>query len=354
MDLQRLPVVSRDAIYHLLHECIKKKDLAAGRYAYSYILSVGLDSVTVLQDLLIRLFAFCGKIEDANMVFDRVSNPTLHTWNAIISANTELKNPERAFTLYRRMRQQGTEPNKFIFLSILRLCSSTKALEHGRMTHEEIKESGLLSDVFVGNTVVDMYIKCKSLDEARNVFNKLSRDVVSWSIMIAGYVHSGHIVLAIELFLELQREGIMPNEVIFVCMAKLCTNAGILELMHSQMVEGGYEAVTIIANILIDMYARLNNLVGALNVFESLLERDVVSWGAIIAGLVQHRQCLHALELFDKLQQEGVYPSNVIYASTVKACSSIGALQKGRLMHSQTIWNGYEADIVIGNALVDM
>lgn len=355
MDLLRLlPVASRDAVYRLLQDCIKRRDLAAGRYAYSLIITAGLDSIVVLQDLLIRLFAFCGKLEEANVVFDRVSNPSVHTWNAIISANTELENPERAFALYHKMRQRGMEPNKFIFLSILRLCSSTKALEQGRMTHKEIRESGLLSDVFVGNTVVDMYIKCKSLDEAREVFDILSRDVVSWSIMISGYVHSGHISLAVELFLELQHEGIMPNEVIFVCMAKLCPCTGILELMHSQIVEGGYEVVAIIANVLIDMYAKFRNLVEALRIFERLLERDVASWGTLIAGLVQHGQGLNALEHFDKLLQEGFYPSNVIYASTIKACSSIGALEKGKLVHSQIIWSGHKSDLVIGNCLVDM
>ncbi|KAI5060853.1 hypothetical protein GOP47_0023358 [Adiantum capillus-veneris] len=267
MDLPILRVISRDGIYNMLQGCIKKKDLSVGR----------------------------------------MSHPTLYTWNAIISANSELANPERSFKLYQRMRQLGVEPNKFIFLSILQVCSSTNALEQGRIIHEEIRANGLLSDVFVGNTVIDMYIKCNSLEEAKDVFDKLSRDMVSWSIMITGYVHAGHVAAAIELFLELQREGFMPNEVIFVCM-----------------------------------------------IFESLDSDDVVSWGAIIAGLVHNGESLSAVEFFERLQQKCVHPTNVIFASAIKACSSLRSLQKGRSIHCHILWTRVKSDLVIGNSLVDM
>eukprot|EP00250_Pteridium_aquilinum_P025043 c30050_g1_i1 orf=288-557(+) len=52
--------LTRDAIYHLLQECIKRKDLAAGRHAYCFMVTLGLDSITVLVDHLVRLFAECG------------------------------------------------------------------------------------------------------------------------------------------------------------------------------------------------------------------------------------------------------------------------------------------------------
>ncbi|MCO5554751.1 hypothetical protein L7F22_008285 [Adiantum nelumboides] len=354
MDLPSRRVLSRDGIYQMLQECIKRKNLSVGRYAYTLIIMAGLESVVVLHDLLIRLLALCGKLEEANLVFDRVSHPTLYTWNAIIYANSELANPERALKLYQRMRQLGAEPNKFIFLSILRVCSDANNLEQGRIIHEEIRAHGFLSDVFVGNTVIDMYIKCNSLEEARDVFDELSRDVISWSIMITGYAHAGDGPAAIKLFLKLQHEAFLPNKVIFVCMAKLCDDVETLKLLHNQMVEGGIESVTIVGNVLIDMYAKLNNLCDALQIFESLENDDVVSWGAIIAGLVLNGESLCAVELFVRLQLKCVHPTNVIFASAIKACSSLRSLQKGRVIHCQIEWTGLKSDLIIGNSLVDM
>ncbi|KAH7286186.1 hypothetical protein KP509_33G062000, partial [Ceratopteris richardii] len=333
---------------------MKRKDLEIGRYAYSVIISVGLDSVVVFQDLFIRLLAVCGKLDEANLVFENTRHPTVHTWNAIISANTDLGKPDRAFELYHRMRKHCVELNKFIFLSVLRLCSNSNALDQGRVIHKEIRDMGLLSDVFVGNSLIDMYIKCESLHEAREVFDELSRDIVSWSIMIAGYAHAGFIMLAIELFLKLQNEGLMPNEVIFTCMAKFCEDIGILQLMHCQIVEGGFEEVIVIANALIDIYGKLSDLDAAIKIFQRLNDRDVVSWGAMISGLVHNVQILCALEFFDRLFDEAVHPTNVIFSSIIKACSRHRNLRKGRFIHCQALWNGLKSDLVVGNSLLDM
>jgi len=61
-------------------------------------------------------------------------------------------------------------------------------LEEGRFVHQQIIESVLESDVFVGNSLVDMYTKCGSLEAACIVFNKMpSRDMVTWSAMILGH-----------------------------------------------------------------------------------------------------------------------------------------------------------------------
>jgi len=46
------------------------------------------------------------------------------------------------------------------------VCASADALEEGRCTHEQIMESLWTSDIFVGNILVDIYVKCGSMEEA--------------------------------------------------------------------------------------------------------------------------------------------------------------------------------------------
>jgi len=51
--------------------------------------------------------------------------------------------------------------------------------------NECLVKYGCDSDVFVESSLVDMYAKCRSMEEAWKVFNKMSsRDVVSWTAMI--------------------------------------------------------------------------------------------------------------------------------------------------------------------------
>jgi len=59
-------------------------------------------------------------------------------------------------------------------VGVLNACASIVALEEGRCVHEEIIESEWDSDVFVVNSLVDMYAKCRSMEGAPRVLNEMS------------------------------------------------------------------------------------------------------------------------------------------------------------------------------------
>jgi pentatricopeptide repeat protein len=60
-------------------------------------------------------------------------------------------------------------------------CINTVPLEDGRCVAEKIIQSSCDSDVFVGNSLVVMYAKCESMEDAWKVFNKMAfHDVISW------------------------------------------------------------------------------------------------------------------------------------------------------------------------------
>ncbi len=75
----------------------------------------------------------------------------------------------------------------------------------------------------MGNSCVDMYAKCGSLEDAWGVFNKMpSQVVVAWSTMICGHVKCRQGKKALELFRQMQQEGVWPNSVTFVGVLKAC------------------------------------------------------------------------------------------------------------------------------------
>jgi pentatricopeptide repeat protein len=71
------------------------------------------------------------------------------------------------------MQQEDVWPDSVTFMGVLNACASVAALEEGRCVHEQIIESGWDSDVFVGSSLVDMYAKCRSLEDAWRVFTKM-------------------------------------------------------------------------------------------------------------------------------------------------------------------------------------
>ncbi len=72
---------------------------------------------------------------------------------------------------------------------MLNACASLQVLEEGRQAHKQIIQCGCEADVFVGSSLVDMYAKCGSIEDAHSVSKKiLHRDVVTWTAMILGHV----------------------------------------------------------------------------------------------------------------------------------------------------------------------
>ncbi len=114
------------------------------------------------------------------------------SWNRRLARYVKAGQHEKTIELYQEMQQEGMSPDNFTFVPVLNACASLRALEAGRKVHEEIIQSGCEADVFVGNSLVYMYSKCGSIEDACKVFNNMpSRDVVTWNAMILGHVKCG-------------------------------------------------------------------------------------------------------------------------------------------------------------------
>lgn len=350
--------MGEETIDDLLHGCIKNKDLAGGRDLHSLIVSNGPDFSSVLGDRLIRLFASCGSLLEANLAFCNIAKPNILAWQAIISAHATHGQSDRALELYHEMHQDGIQANKFIFPCILKACGSSGAIGQGKLIHGLISHSKLDSDVIVGSSLVDMYAKCGHLNEARKVFDELpNRNVVSWAAMITGYAQHGHGQSALVLFEEMQWVGVKPDKVTFLCILKACGSIGDIrqgKLIHNQIIRSELESDVVLANTIVDMYAKCGDLEQARKVFDKLPEPSVVSWTAMITRYVQNGQSVLALELLEKMQIEGTKPNNIIWPCILKACGNIGALGPGKLIHNTIITSRFEMDVVIGSAVVDM
>jgi len=57
--------------------------------------------------------------------------------------------------LFQQMQQEGISPGKF------------------RCAHEQVIQSGCESKILVGASLVDIYAKCGSIEDAWRVFNKM-------------------------------------------------------------------------------------------------------------------------------------------------------------------------------------
>jgi pentatricopeptide repeat protein len=169
-------------------------------------------------------------MEDALRVFNKMPSRDVVTWSALILGHVKYGQGQKALELFRQMQQEGVQPDPVTFVAVLNACASVSALEEGRCAHEQIIRSGCESVVFVRSSLVDMYAKCGSMEDACRVFNTMpSHDVVSWNALLGGFAMHGQGKEALVHFELMCEEGVHPDDITFVCLLSACSHAGFVD-----------------------------------------------------------------------------------------------------------------------------
>ncbi|KAH7279744.1 hypothetical protein KP509_37G034100 [Ceratopteris richardii] len=340
-----------------VRECAAKKDVTSGRLIYMIAVSSGLGSSCFLGDQLIRLFAACGTLLEASLVFCNVNKPNLHVWHAIISAHAEHGCLEKVFSLFHQLYIEGMYPNEYIFPVIFKACGSFGYLVLGKLIHAIVTEQTLESSTVVGSSLMYMYIKFKQLEEAQRVFDHLKeRNVVAWSSIIDGYAHHGDGIVALKLYERMSKTSLKPDKVVFLCVLKACSKAGAIReglLIHDQIIKSELELDVTLGNTLVDMYAKCKELRSAHRLFQKLNNPNAVSWGALITGYAQNGQGDMVLELYEEMD-DAFSLNEMILPCILKACANAENLAKGKEIHKRIEESGFEFDVVVKSSLVDM
>ncbi|XP_057841741.2 pentatricopeptide repeat-containing protein At3g24000, mitochondrial-like [Cryptomeria japonica] len=342
----------------ILPACAKMGALEQGVDIHQSILEGGFLSDIVVGNAMVDMYGKCGSIEKARESFDRMPQRNVVSWTAMIAGYTQNGLVEKALETFKQMQLADVKPNSTTIASILPACAKIGALEHGMNIHQCVMEGGFLSDITVGNALLDMYAKCGSIDKARKLFDRMpQKNVMSWTAMIAGYAQTGFGEKALEIFRQMQLAGIKPNSTTFISILPACAKIGALEQgidIHRSIMDRGISSDVVVATALVDMYAKCGSIDKARKFFDMMPQKNVVSWTAMIAGYAQNGFAEKALETFKQMQLAGVKPNSTTFASVLPAYAKMGALEQGIDIH-QSIKDGeILSDVVVATALIDM
>jgi pentatricopeptide repeat protein len=342
----------------VLQACAHLGDLQQGKLIHDYIIQRGFKSDICMENSLMDMYAKCGSIETAQRWFDKISNKNVVSWNIMISGYVQNGLANEALILFHRMNIENVIPNCVTVASMLQACAHLASLQQGMSIHGYILRSNLEVDVFVGNSLIDMYVKCGNVEIAQLVFDKMSTsDVVSWSAMITGYTQSGHTKEALSLFQKMQLEGLQPNSVTMATVLPACAHLKALpegKCIHGCIIRSGFESDVIVSTALVDMYAKCGSMEIANQLFNKMPERDTASWNAMITGYAQNGQAHEALTLFHHMQEADLKADSVTIVGLLTACSHLAALQRGNSINGYIVRNGFDSDVIVGTALIDM
>ncbi|XP_057858136.2 pentatricopeptide repeat-containing protein At3g24000, mitochondrial-like [Cryptomeria japonica] len=312
----------------------------------------------VSWNVMIAGYVQNGIFDEALNLFKEMPQPDVVSWNVIVAGYVQNGFIEDGLEAFKQMQFTGSKPNSTTFASILSACAKIRALDWGMSIHQSIIESGFLSDVVVASALVDMYAKCGSIHKASELFGKIPRlDVVSWTSMIAGYLQNGFLEEALKVFKQMQLASVKPNCTTFSSIVPACAKMGALEEgmeIHQSIIKSGFLSDVVIANTLIDMYAKCRSIHKSRQLFHNMPQQHVVSWSTMIAGYAQNGFVLEALETFKQMQSAGVKANSTTFTSILPVCAKMGALEQGMHIHQSIIENNFLSDVMVMNALIDM
>ncbi|KAH7294405.1 hypothetical protein KP509_28G069900 [Ceratopteris richardii] len=307
------------------------------------------------------MYAKCGELVKANLLLDGLSNRDVFAWNALIGGYAQQGRGEEALKLYELMQSDSIPPDEVTFTCLLKASGSIGAVVRGEEVHDEIVRRGLFGkDIVLGNALVDMYAKCGILSKAQEIFDELpSTNVVSWNALIGGYAQHGHGKEALSCFEAMQSRGISPDAVTFACALKACSSIQAIkkgEEIHDAISKQGLlHKDAVLGNVLMDMYAKCGVFIKARKVFLELTVQSIISWNTLIAGYAQHGKGEEALACFEEMQDKGITPNAITFTCALKACTTVGALDRGQDLHDEISRQGLlHNSLALGNALIEM
>ncbi|KAH7285386.1 hypothetical protein KP509_33G026100 [Ceratopteris richardii] len=196
----------------------------------------------------------------------------------------------------------------------------------------------LINNNVLGSALMDMYAKCGALTKAQQIFDDLpEQDVISWTSLITGCCQHGFGEEALSCLEKMRHWGFSPNAMTFACVLKACGSIGAVQKgkeLHAEIIRSGLLCHDVVlGNALVYMYAKCGILSKAQDVFDELPVRSIVSWSTLITGYCEEGHGQEALMCFELMRHEGLPPDGIVFSSVLKACSTIGATEKGQTFY---------------------
>ncbi|KNA20246.1 hypothetical protein SOVF_054280 [Spinacia oleracea] len=351
-------------IASLVRACASLGDVRLGKQVHAHFVVSPFYEDDVVKSALVDMYSKCGFPEYARMVFDlikvkntiswtalisgyarigrkaeavelfrRMPNKNLLSWSALISGLVHSGHGNGACSIFRKMRREvdhGAGADPYILSSVVAACANMAALQLGKQLHCLVILLGFERNLFISNSLIDMYAKCSDLLAAKSIFSCISkRDVVSWTSIIVGMAQHGQAKEALLLYDEMVMNGVKPNEVTFLGLIYACSHVGLVSkgrhffnlMVQDYRMKPSLHHYT----CLLDVFSRSGDLDEAEKLLKTMpYDPDEAAWAALLSACRKHKNTEVSIRVADHLLCLGPEdPSSYILLSNTYAAASM-------------------------------
>ncbi|XP_002978986.2 pentatricopeptide repeat-containing protein At4g04370 [Selaginella moellendorffii] len=344
----------------LLRECARSRDFAEGSLVHQRIIASSRHRHDrFLQNLVVRMYGECGRVDEAAKVFHSIARKNLFSWSSMIAAFAQNGHSTAAVELYSDMIQRsGLRPDSVVFVALLGALDSLQSI---REIHAEIISAGIHGETIVGTAIVNAYGRLGSVEESLSAFHSiLAKDVIAWNSIVAVLSQHGELDRALELYRKMDESAVPPDRITLASLLDGCGGDRPRELeigrfIDKESVRKALRGDPAIDNALIRMYGRCRRVEEARAVFATMGLRNLASWNAIIAANAQNGCFTEAIEALESMiQLKSVTPDRMSFSVLLDSCCGSEHLAHGVKIHGLIFLCAIDSDLFLDNALITM
>lgn len=306
----------------LLSACAKLRNLSVGKKLHKFMCDYGLNFNDVyVNNALIDMYLKCGDNTLAFKVFNEMMPhvKNIVSWNSMITGLVRQGEFRIALKMFKQMQNEGVKHDNVTLVAVLNCCANLGTLKQGKWVHSHIHKNSIETNDFVGNALIDMYMKCGEVEKGSYVFNIMKcKDVYTYTTMIVGLAINGEGQRAIKAFSEMHKMRIKPNDVTYLGILIACTHSGLVDEGCKHFMD-----MLMVHNItpqkehygcLVDLLGRA----GLVNEAEDfitnvIVEPDFFVWGALLAACRTHGNIEIGKRVMEKIDQMDIEKDDGAY-----------------------------------------
>ncbi|XVF13774.1 hypothetical protein REPUB_Repub08aG0236400 [Reevesia pubescens] len=336
-------------------------ELSSGQVIHAWGIKKGFNSDISCSNSLISFYSQYGDTEASESVFKEMVYKDVISWNAMIGGfASNGKILEMFDLLYKMQLAACAQPDVATLVTLISLCAEWMLLREGRTIHAYAIRKQMISDVWVINSLLDMYSKCNCVVKADFLFNTIpNRDLVSWNTMISGYSRNRHTKEAQSLFKKLIHQCSQLSLSTVLAVISSCISSNSLQFgksIHCWQLKAGFSSNILAVNSLMHMYIYCGDLSAAFMLLERIsAEEDIACWNTIIVGCTKNCHFREALAIFNWMRKEtNVRYDSITLVNVISACGNLALIYEGKSLHGLAIKTFVGSETRVQNALITM
>uniref|UniRef100_A0A1J3GIY7 Pentatricopeptide repeat-containing protein n=1 Tax=Noccaea caerulescens TaxID=107243 RepID=A0A1J3GIY7_NOCCA len=293
---------------------------------------------------VIDVYAEKGLWVEAEAVFYGKRNMTgqrndVLEYNVMIKAYGKAKLHEKALSLFKAMKNQGTWPDECTYNSLVQMLAGVDLVDEAQRILAEMTDSGCKPGCKTFAALIASYVRLGLLSYAVDLYEAMKKrgvkpNEVVYGALINGFAESGMVEEAIQYFRMMEEHGVHPNQIVLTSLIKAYSKVGCLEearRVYDKMKEseGGPDVAA--SNSMLSLCADLGMVSEAETIFNDLREKgtcDVISFATMMYLYKGMGMLDEAIEVAEEMRESGLLRDCTSFNQVMACYAADGQLRE--------------------------